>query len=150
MCSSWELYATYRILITLANTPKTYDGLYVGLDMNSRSMQMRLRDINVFLSRRKNQTYSLGRQASGQTSFASLTAYRVPPTAYRVPRTAYRLPIQAYFARVSALHWLGYGARRNADPMDTGATSTGGMRVPYQVIRRLFTHASVDPKNVFH
>lgn len=32
--------------------------------------------------------------------------------------------------------------------METGATSTGGMRVPYQVIYRLFTrHVCMDPPN---
>lgn len=40
---------------------------------------------------------------------------------------------QVYFARISAFNGLGYGARRTADPMETGATAEGGMQVPYQV-----------------
>lgn len=42
--------------------------------------------------------------------------------------------LQVYFARVSALNSLGYGARRHADPSGAGATTQGGMQVPYQVI----------------
>ncbi|CAM9321423.1 unnamed protein product, partial [Phaeothamnion confervicola] len=42
------------------------------------------------------------------------------------------VPGTVYYVRISARNALGYGGRRLAEPYGAGATSGGGMRVPYQ------------------